>query len=228
MFKKPTEKEAWHYWRWRMLRALVEPAEDYRLLQRLVDYFGPSNVFVVTSNCDMLHERAGTPAENVLEIHGSLGRVQCSELCCGTLFPVDEAFLQRLRDEPDWVPRCPMCNDACLRPNVMIFNDHTLEDGDGSALHAQRCRRNEFVRGASSTRSCAVLEIGAGVVVSSIRTEAEALGTKGRGLVRINPSEAECDKMEILASKQALRGRYFPVAKRSAEALAGIVEELGA
>jgi hypothetical protein len=110
----------------------------------------------------------------------------------------------------------------------MIFNDHTLEDGDGSALHAQRCRRNEFVRGASSTRSCAVLEIGAGVVVSSIRTEAEALGTKGRGLVRINPSEAECDKMEILASKQALRGRYFPVAKRSAEALAGIVEELGA
>jgi hypothetical protein len=30
MFKKPTEKEAWHYWRWRMLRALVEPAEDYR------------------------------------------------------------------------------------------------------------------------------------------------------------------------------------------------------
>lgn len=89
------------------------------LLQRLVDYFGPSNVFVVTSNCDMLHERAGTPAENVLEIHGSLGRVQCSELCCGTLFPVDEAFLQRLRDEPDWVPRCPMCNGACLRPNVV-------------------------------------------------------------------------------------------------------------
>ena len=46
MFEKITEKEAWAYWRWRMLRALVEPAEDYRVLNAIVKYFGVEKTFV--------------------------------------------------------------------------------------------------------------------------------------------------------------------------------------
>ena len=46
MFRKETEAEAWAYWRWRILRAKVEPAEDYAHLMRLANYFGQGKVFV--------------------------------------------------------------------------------------------------------------------------------------------------------------------------------------
>ena len=226
MFRRETEAEAWDYWRWRILRALVAPAEDYRLLQQVISFFGPKNVFVTTSNCDMLHERSGTPPEDVFEIHGSLGRVQCSARCCDTLWPVDELFLTRLRGEPAWVPRCPACGDACLRPNVMIFEDATLVPDH---LDGQERARRAFEQNCRGDRNFAVLECGAGVVVSSIRCNAEnAAELSTRGLVRINPSEAECAALALGCLSDLQRGTtYFPVVRRSAEALAGIVKVLG-
>ena len=37
MFRAATAAEAWAYWRWRILRALVAPAADYAQLDRLVE-----------------------------------------------------------------------------------------------------------------------------------------------------------------------------------------------
>lgn len=52
MFRPETEAAAWQYWRWRILRAAVEPGKDYWHLANLVQYFGKEHVFVQTSNCD--------------------------------------------------------------------------------------------------------------------------------------------------------------------------------
>jgi NAD-dependent SIR2 family protein deacetylase len=144
MFRPETAAQAWSYWRWQIMRALqVEPAEDYRSLGRLANFFGEDKVFVRTSNCDMLHERAGLPrASRCHEIHGSLGRLQCSDHCSAELYPVDEPFLQRLRAEPDWVPTCPCCKKA-LRPNVMIFADSKLEH---SHIQQQEAAFDAFTR----------------------------------------------------------------------------------
>jgi NAD-dependent SIR2 family protein deacetylase len=225
MFEKITEKEAWAYWRWRMLRALVEPAEDYRVLNAIVKYFGVEKTFVETSNCDMLHERSGIPADRVHEIHGSLGRVQCSKHCCRTLYPVDKAFLERLKAEPEWVPRCPVCEDACLRPNVMIFGDGKLVM---KALQEQMDNFEQFQAqvgaGAECEKNWAVLEVGAGVVVSSIRCKAERLAADGAGLIRVNPSEQECVDMEL--SGVGVEEKYHPLVARSNEALAALGAEL--
>ena len=46
MFREETEKEAWAYWRWRTLRTLVTPAEDYGQLMRIVEFFGPGRCFI--------------------------------------------------------------------------------------------------------------------------------------------------------------------------------------
>ena len=46
MFQKATEKEAWAYWRWRTLRALVTPAADYRQLMQIIEFFGRERCFV--------------------------------------------------------------------------------------------------------------------------------------------------------------------------------------
>ena len=230
MFAKATEKEAWAYWRWRTLRALVTPAEDYRTLNKLVEFFGTERTFVQSSNCDMLHERAGMPANRVHEIHGSLGRLQCAGPCCDALHPADDAFLERLRAEPDWVPRCPHCQDHCLRPNVMIFGDGQLVE---SALDIQSQNLAAFQeavgptrRGSSGEQNWAVLEIGAGVVVSSIRREAELLAAQGAGLVRINPSQEECDSMQLPQLQLAGTGRYHPLVARSNDALSALANEL--
>jgi len=230
MFRSETEKEAWAYWRWRILRAVVTPAEDYTLLQHLVDFFGDEKVFVKTSNCDMLHVQAGTSPDSVLEIHGSLGRLQCSGPCCDKLQPVDDAFLTRLRNEPDWVPRCPECKNHCLRTNVMIFDDYALvydaiqqQENSFDAFEERFSLKDD--KGRYTGHNWLVLEIGAGTVVPSIRREGEIRGSTGRGLVRINPSQAECDQQEC--PYEDLSAKYFPLVARSHEALRALGDELG-
>eukprot|EP00937_MAST-01D_sp_MAST-1D-sp2_P004496 g4496.t1 len=272
MFRAETAAEAWAYWRWRILRALVTPADDYVQLGRLVEWFGEDRVFVQTSNCDGLHVRragratrtrgaggsgpepgggGGVGEHAVCEVHGSLSRVQCSgyapgpggdagEPCSDALWPVDDRFLARLREEPSWVPLCPACRRCCLRPNVMIFDDWALVD---SVLVAQRRRLTAFldrfttraggaVAGpgvaagavARDRHNWAVLEVGAGVVIPSIRMYAEELGNQGDGgLIRVNPSKRECESMHV----HRLDGKYWPLVARSSDALATLMSEIG-
>ena len=256
MFRKETEKEAWAYWRWRILRARVAPAPDYAHLMRIAAYFGPANVFVTTSNCDLLHVAAGVPKDKVLEIHGSLGRVQCSAYCTDTMWDVDDTFVARLAAEPAWVPRCTACGRACLRPNVMIFSDDMLV---GTELEQQEDNSEAFLArfepaagtaatttatatatasGAAATSNLVVLEIGAGTVVPSIRTTAEGLGATAAALVRVNPSASECADLQTSTLWLALSGaaqgagagdadtRYFPLVGTSSSALAAIADTL--
>lgn len=217
MFRLATEIEAWHYWRWRILRARVEPAEDYRMLQRLSQYFGSDKVFIVTSNCDELHVKAGADPSNIRELHGSLGSLQCSCPCSQSLHPVDEAFVARLANtkEPDWVPRCPECKCSCLRPNVMIFGDNALVP---DKIDEQQTRFQSFLKECGD--KFVVLEVGAGTVVASIRWEAERKGSQGKGLVRVNPSKEECAKCTVESSK------YIPLVSKSQAALEGLCRGL--
>jgi NAD-dependent SIR2 family protein deacetylase len=285
MFRAETAKEAWAYWRWRTLRARVEPGNDYKELGRLVDLFGSERVFVVTSNCDGLHESAGVSQDALYECHGSLARLQCSEPCSNEMWPADAVFLKQLRENPGYVPICPRCKSACLRPNVMIFGDGQLvEDvltqqvarqvkfcekfsieetsnvangGDqaeavaaAGAAAAATIKTNTSNKKKSQQLNCVVLEVGAGTVVPSIRCTAEALGAQGQGLVRVNPSHVECEKMESLTNGEALKKgrrsssssgensggdesgggsqdtRYWPFAMRSEEALRALCNEL--
>jgi hypothetical protein len=73
-------------------------------------------------------------------------------------------------------------------------------------------------------RPSAVLEIGAGVVVPSIRMAAEDLAARGCGLVRVNPSVDECKQMALGRDIGPL---YFPLAHRSTAALRGLCSALG-
>lgn len=218
MFRPETEVEAWHYWRWRVLRARVEPAEDYAMLNRLAQYFGNGRVFVKTSNCDMLHVLSGTNPSQIVEIHGSLGTLQCSRPCSNNLYPVDDSFLEKLSDpnDPNWVPKCPKCNVACLRPNVMIFNDYALVE---SKLEEQEQQYRNFCN--KFPNNFVALEVGAGSVVSSIRFEAEAMVRQGKGLIRVNPSQDECRDCSVDSSK------YVPLVSKSGEALRQLCNGLG-
>jgi hypothetical protein len=74
-----------------------------------------------------------------------------------------------------------------------------------------------------------VLEIGAGVVVPSIRMEGESLGSKGKGLIRVNPSIEECAGMSNgrLMEDLPIGEAYLPLVARSDVALKGLCQRLG-
>jgi NAD-dependent SIR2 family protein deacetylase len=228
MFRHETEKEAWAYWRWRLLRARVSPAEDYVLLHKLVGQFAPGAAFVMTSNCDGLHRAAGMPDVSVEEIHGSVHFLQCSQHCSDDLTPVTPAILDRMDAEPVWVPQCTRCNRCCLRPNVMIFEDDKLVH---TRVDTQSCVKEKFLQRFGA--NVVVLEIGAGKVVASIRCAAAQIGSRSRCLVRINPDEELCADQDRMGGGgggggvAGTGGVYIPVQANSADALAAICGALG-
>jgi len=242
MFEKATEKEAWAYWRWRILRADVEPSADYQQLMRLATFFGEGNYFITTSNCDQLHVKAGAPAASLHEIHGTVGKVQCANHCTDELWPVDQGFKTRLEHEETWVPRCPHC-DYALRPNVMIFGDNKLvstgideQEANEDAFKAKHALDARRVAGGAAAAAAAagsapqalqnwaVLEIGAGVVVPSIRMMGHQAGNRSNCFIRVNPSESEC--LNVGKAPRLSAANYFPLASRSEAALAALSDAL--
>ena len=63
-------------------------------------------------------------------------------------------------------------------------------------------------------------------MVPSIRSMAEWHAEVGRALIRINPSQVECNEMETDCSSLILGDKYFPIAARGSEALAAILASL--
>jgi len=72
---------------------------------------------VITQNVDTLHRKAGTG--ELVEVHGSIATCSCS--ACGRAAPLADVR-ERVRAEPDGVPRCTGCA-AAMRPDVVLFGE---------------------------------------------------------------------------------------------------------
>jgi len=72
----------------------------------------------ITQNIDGLHQRAGLPAERVLELHGNATRARC--LDCAAPYARDEihAWLEAGVE----VPACPACGGV-LKPFTVLFGE---------------------------------------------------------------------------------------------------------
>jgi NAD-dependent deacetylase len=70
------------------------------------------HVCVATQNIDGLHQRAGS--KNVLELHGNLLRIICTECEYSVCLETFESILP--------LPRCPQC-DAILRPDIVLYEE---------------------------------------------------------------------------------------------------------
>jgi NAD-dependent deacetylase len=75
------------------------------------------NIVVFTQNIDGYHRLAGS--ENVLEIHGNLGKLFCTKCEWETREPttVSPYFDSALK-----YPKCPNC-DAVIRPRIVMFEE---------------------------------------------------------------------------------------------------------
>lgn len=109
----------------------AEPNAAHRALAAVED------AWVVTQNVDRLHQRAGTPAHRVLELHGNVFDASC--LDCGARTTTRAAISRVEAGDPD--PRCELCGGVLKTATVMFG-----EALDASLLaHADRLARRADV-----------------------------------------------------------------------------------
>jgi NAD-dependent deacetylase len=74
---------------------------------------------VITQNIDNLHQRAGLPADRVIELHGNATRARC--LACET--PYERERIQEWLDAGVEVPMCdPPCG-GIIKPRTIMFGE---------------------------------------------------------------------------------------------------------
>ena len=165
------------------------PHQGFAILLDWIERFRlPS--FVVTSNVDGQFQKAGFAPERILEVHGSIHHLQCTEPCSGSIWrndedvPVDEATMRARR-----IPRCPRCVTVA-RPNILMFGDACWL---ASRTEGQEGRFDHWVREYAGER-LVVVELGAGSAIPTIRWHSERLGGRdGATVNRVNPREPEID-----------------------------------
>jgi NAD-dependent SIR2 family protein deacetylase len=162
------------------------PHAGYRVLRRWAERV-PTRVF--TSNVDGAFQAAGFAPADVTECHGAIGTLQCSRPCHEGTWPADDVVVSvdeaTMRAVPP-LPRCPCCG-AVARPNILMFGDGSWVPG----LHAQRMAEHRaWLRTRDATR-VAVVELGAGTAVPTVRRHAELASASSARLVRINVREPE-------------------------------------
>lgn len=147
---------------------------------------------VFTSNVDGQFAAAGFDASHIVECHGSIHHLQCTRPCSDRLWPaadflpyVDLARCRLLGE----LPSCPRCG-AIARPNILMFGDAAWLS---QRSDAQEQAHRDWLAGLTACgASIALVEIGAGTAVPSVRAYGRSLveGLAAR-LVRINPREAQ-------------------------------------
>jgi NAD-dependent SIR2 family protein deacetylase len=183
---------AWGFYghRLNLYRRTVPHAGFHRLLE--AGRRKKEGYFVFTSNVDGQFQIAGFDADRIEECHGSLHHLQCMRPCSqeiweahGVIPDVDERDF-RAR-EP--LPRCPKCG-ALARPNVLMFNDW---DWIPRRTRMQGDRLHRWIEGITRRgSSLAVVELGAGKAVATVRmTSEDAVRGRRATLIRINPRDVD-------------------------------------
>lgn len=163
-----------------------------------------ADYFVVTSNVDGQFQKAGYADDRLLEVHGSIHWLQCTTPCSHRIWENDEIFsIDLLTMRSRQIPKCPGCGRVS-RPNILMF-------GDWSWL-ADRTRIQEhlfdrFIE-ENADRRIAVIEMGAGKAIPTIRAMSERIGYNlpGATVIRINPREPEIKAPHISLPCGALEG----------------------
>jgi NAD-dependent SIR2 family protein deacetylase len=177
---------AWGFFGHRLnLYRAATPHAGFTILRRWAEA-KPGGAFVFTSNVDGQFQKAGFDNGQIVERHGSIHYLQCVGQCGRGIWPTEgvqiDVDVATIRAKSD-LPRCPECG-ALARPNILMFDDWGW---DQARTAAQIDEYRRWLRSVAGAR-VAVIELGAGLAVPTVRRECE---TRGNVLIRINPRESE-------------------------------------
>ena len=183
---------AWAFYGHRLnLYRETVPHPGFALLKKLIDS-KKGNGFVFTSNVDGQFQKAGFDESMIYEVHGSIHHLQCLDNCSDAIWPNGEEVpvdMERFRALS--IPRCPRCG-AVARPNILMFGDW---DWNGARSQAQSLRFEAWLKRNRSKR-LAIIEIGAGTAIPTVRRQGETIAANypDARLIRINPRESQIDE----------------------------------
>ena len=201
-FQKDPEL-AWGFYGHRLqLYRETTPHNGFQILHQWAEQRG-LGAFVFTSNVDGQFQREGFHDNHIVECHGSIHYLQCTEPCCETIWPAEEVDLDidetTFRAMPP-LPLCPHCG-ALARPNILMFHDGQWL---WNRTQAQQERFGEWVEKLSD-KELVIIECGAGTTVPSVRNLSEKLARYGATLIRINPQEPQGPEGTVAIQSSALK-----------------------
>lgn len=114
---------AWAFYEWRRRNAHENrPHKGYELINR---WLSKHDGFVHTTNTDGYHLRSGCPRDQIKEVHGSMWRLQCLDICCQDFWENNSVPLCQLDHatmKASDFPTCPQCG-SIARPHILMFGD---------------------------------------------------------------------------------------------------------
>jgi NAD-dependent deacetylase len=144
----------------------ARPNAAHQALARLVA--SPVDTTVITQNIDGLHQRAGTPADRVLELHGTIYQVIC--VGCGGRGEMADALARVRAGDPD--PGCQDCGGILKSATVMF---------------GQPLDENVFARATAAARAAELfLAIGSTLTVEPAASLCAIAARSGARLVIVN------------------------------------------
>lgn len=187
---------AWGFYGHRlMLYRETEPHEGFGILRRWMSRMCGRG-FVYTSNVDGHFQKAGFSPDQVYEVHGSIGAMQCLSECGVNTFSAEPYSLnidhQTMRAIPP-LPKCPRCG-AMARPNILMFGDWGWNSSHAETQQQQLKSWLASLAGAPLV----VVECGAGTAIPTVRLACQDIARRyDATLIRINPREPEVPEDQI-------------------------------
>lgn len=201
---------AWGFWAHRIsLYQRAIPHHGYKLLLDLISQKAATgktlDSFVFTSNVDGAFGKAGFAAEQIMEVHGAISRMQCTQRRCpGDYWYTPENLNLKFNEKTfrltDDVPICQHehCN-LPARPNVLMFGDsHYISTHTSWQESNMDNWQSQMVE---TDAKVVVIEIGAGKYVPTVRYKSEEICDQlpGATLIRINPRDPDIPRSEDIS-----------------------------
>jgi NAD-dependent deacetylase len=173
----------------------AQPNAAHLALARLAS--AGTDAWVVTQNIDGLHQKAGMPANRVLELHGTMHRVVC--VSCGDATAMADALARVRAGEDD--PACGKCGGILKSATVMF----------GQALDP-----DVFRRAVAAARACDLfLAVGSTLTVEPAASLCGLAVDHGARLVIVNRDPTPYDVLADATVREPI-----------GEAIPGLVEAL--
>jgi NAD-dependent SIR2 family protein deacetylase len=165
------------------------PHDGFKMLLDLVKT-KKDNYFIYTSNVDGQFQKAGFHSDKIYEVHGSIHHLQCSNRCTNKIYDASSEYIEVDMDkfEAINIPLCNECGDIA-RPNILMFGDWSW---NSKRSLSQRHKYKNWISN-NIYKKIAIIEIGAGTNISTIRNEGNYLSESFTDiqLIRINPRDFE-------------------------------------
>ncbi len=200
-------KLAWAFYGHRLnLYRKTNPHEGFYILKKLGEKKN-NNYFVFTSNVDGQFQKAGYPENKIVEIHGSIHHLQCTQPCSEDIWSADEIEVNIDEEKFEAIPPLPTCKHCgkIARPNILMFNDWQWIP---TRTESQEFRFSLWLdKVASRGEKLAIIEIGAGKAVPTVRLTSERIADAlNATLIRINPRDYDVPPGHISIPSGGLEG----------------------